>query len=386
MTAATRPRVLCVDDEPLVLEGLRRHLQRRFDLVTATCGGEGLVALEGGAAFAVVISDMRMPGMDGAEFLARVRAASPDSVRVLLTGHADFNAALAAVNQGQVFRFLTKPCPPDVVVATVDAAADQHRLIRSERQLLEETLTGAVRALSETLAIANPVAFGRATRLHRTVAALCTRLHVAERWPIEVAAQLSQLGCIQLPPAVAEKLSDGQPLTPAEQAMADRVPALADQLLARIPRLEPVREIVAAQRRRFDGRDVAAAARGKGLPLGARMLRLAIDLDELESGALTGAEALAVLQGRAGEYDPVLLEALEAEVGQQRAAEVAEVPLSHVKAGQVLAADVRSTSGVLLVARGYTVSQGLLLRLQNSAHAVREPLRVYLAGATRGPA
>lgn len=381
MTAAARARVLCVDDEPLVLEGLRRHLQRRFDLVTATCGGEGLVALEGGAAFAVVISDMRMPGMDGAEFLARVRAASPDSVRLLLTGHADFNAALAAVNQGQVFRFLTKPCPPDVMVATVDAAAEQHRLLRSERQLLEETLTGAVQALSETLALANPVAFGRATRLHRTVAALCARLHVAERWPVEVAAQLSQLGCIQLPAAVAEKLSEGQPLTPAEQALADRVPALADQLLARIPRLEPVREILAAQGRRFDGADQPAHVRGKGLPLGARMLKLAVDLDGLEAGGLSGAGALSVLQGRGGLYDPALLEALEEEVGRQGAAEVAEVPLSLVKVGQVLAADVRSTSGVLLVARGYTVSPGLLSRLHTSAHGVREPLRVYTGAA-----
>ncbi len=258
--ARARPRVLCVDDEPLVLEGLRRHLQRRYEVVTAGGGGEGLVAMEGAPPFAVVISDMRMPGMDGAEFLARVRAASPDSTRLLLTGHADFSAALAAVNHGQVFRFLTKPCPPDVMLATVDAAADQHRLVRAERELLEETLTGAVRALSDTLALANPVAFGRATRLHRTVAALCTRLHVSERWPIEVAAQLSQLGGLHLAPAVAEKLADGAPLTPAEQAQADRAPALGDALLARIPRLEPVREILAAQRRRGEEDAGPAAA------------------------------------------------------------------------------------------------------------------------------
>jgi len=381
MTApATRPRVLCVDDEPMILEGLKLHLRRRFEVSTATSGAEAIAILARSGPFAVVVSDMRMPGMDGAEFLARARAMAPDTVRLLLTGHADFESALAAVNEGQLFRFLTKPCPPDVMVGTVVAAAEQHRLISAEKELLEQTLTGAIKALSEVLSLANPVAFGRAARLHRTVASLCTRLHVADRWPVEVAAQLSQLGCIQLPIGLSEKICFGQPLTPAEQLQAARVPALADQLLANIPRLGPVREILANQARRFDGADdPPGRAKAAPLPLGARLLKLAEDLDALESSGVELAQALATLQDRRGAYDPSLLAALADEVRERTASEVCDLPIAEVKPGMVLAADVWTKAGVLLVARGYTVSPGLVARLQTMAPTVKEPLRVVVA-------
>jgi response regulator RpfG family c-di-GMP phosphodiesterase len=379
MSAQQKQRVLCVDDEPLVLEGLRHTLRRRFDVVTAPGGAEGLRAIEAGPPFAVVVSDMRMPGMNGAEFLARVRTACPDSVRVLLTGHADFDAALAAVNHGQIFRFLTKPCPADVMLATLEAAAEQNRLIHSERVLLEQTLTGAVKALADILALSSPVAFGRAARLHRTVSAVAERLAIRDRWPVEVAAQLSQLGCLQLPDAVAEKLYRGLPLGPAEQAEADRVPALADQLLAHIPRLEPVREILANQRRSWDGAgDPFGRMRGEAIPVGARLLRLAVDLDTLQASGLTGPQALAALQARAGAYDPRLLEALAEIVGEETACAVQELALVALQPGMVLATDVVSGTGVLLVARGYTVSQSLLVRLQALGN-VREPVRVLAA-------
>ena len=128
MTSATkiRTRVLCVDDEPHVLEGLSLHLRRRYDVDTATSGGAGLDILKADATIAVVLSDMRMPGMDGASFLARAKEVAPDAVRLLLTGQADLDSAIAAVNEGQIFRFLTKPCPPPTLLGAVAAATEQH--------------------------------------------------------------------------------------------------------------------------------------------------------------------------------------------------------------------------------------------------------------------
>src|SRR4051812_5630356 len=104
-------RVLCVDDEPNVLEGLTRVLHRKCILLTATSGREAMTILAGSAPIHVIVSDMRMPEMNGAKLLAECRRCSPDTVRLLLTGHADMQAAISAVNEGQVFRFLTKPCP-----------------------------------------------------------------------------------------------------------------------------------------------------------------------------------------------------------------------------------------------------------------------------------
>jgi response regulator RpfG family c-di-GMP phosphodiesterase len=376
-----RPRILCVDDEPNILAGFQRNLRGSFEVAVATGGEAALDLIARERPFAVVVSDMRMPGMDGATFLARARAVTPDSVRVLLTGHADFDAALAAVNEGQIFRFLTKPCPHDLLVSTLDAAATQYRLVGAERELLELTLTGAIKTLSEILALSNPAAFGRASRVHRTVSALCDRLRLTDRWAIEVAAQLSQIGCIQLPAPVAEKLYFGQALSEAEQAQVKRVPTLAAQLLANIPRLEPVREILATQDRRFDGADDPARLTGQAPPLGACLLKLAVDLDTLETAGMNSAEALAVMQSRQGHYDARLFEALEEEVASRTSSTVVELTLAQMRPGMLLVEDVRNRAGVLLVARGYTVSQGLLMRLQNLAPTIKEPIRVVVPTA-----
>src|SRR5262245_17980905 len=107
-----KPRILCVDDEPNVLEGLALHLRRKYEMSTAANGPDALALLEREGPPEVIISDMRMPGMDGATFLSKARQLYPDTVRMLLTGQSDMASAIKAVNDGQIFRFLTKPCGP----------------------------------------------------------------------------------------------------------------------------------------------------------------------------------------------------------------------------------------------------------------------------------
>jgi response regulator RpfG family c-di-GMP phosphodiesterase len=230
-----------VDDEPAVLDGLRRQLRRSFDVVTATSGAEALQLLADdagtdgpGTGFAAVISDMRMPQMDGATLLTQVRASWPDTTRLLLTGHSDMDAAVAAINHGQIFRFLTKPCPIETVTSCLHDAVNQHRLIVGERELLELTLRGCIQALTDCLSLANPIAFARAARVRDLVTGLAGVLEVSDPWVPEVAAVLSQLGAVVLPDSVADKLHRGAPLAPSEQTMANRLPAIAEQVLARI--------------------------------------------------------------------------------------------------------------------------------------------------------
>ena len=135
-------KILFVDDEPSALEGFRRVLHRTFDIHTATSGGEGLVALDRDGPFAVVISDMRMPGMNGADFLARVRQKSPPTARMLLTGHADLQAAIDAVNRGRILHFLTKPCERSVLIAAINSGLDQYRA-----EIEQKTLAARARTL-----------------------------------------------------------------------------------------------------------------------------------------------------------------------------------------------------------------------------------------------
>ena len=386
MGTSPYPIVLCVDDERAVLDGLSLHLRRRFQVLTAQSGPEALAVLGREPSVAVVMSDMRMPGMDGATFLARAREAAPDTVRLLLTGQAHIDAAIAAINEGRIFRFLTKPCPPQTMMAAVEAAAEQHRLMTAERVLLQDTLRGAIKALTDVLALSNPVAFGHATRIKQLVAELAGKLDVREAWQAEVAAMFSQLGAMTLPPETAEKIHLGFPLSPDEQRMAARAPAVAEQLVRNIPRLELVADVLAAHVRRRKSADaVAADPRAAQVELMAQLLRAAIDFDALESQGTAGTLVLDTMRSRLDRYEPRLVDALaELRGGHAPRVGVREVFLSVLTVGMVFVDDVKMQNGMLLVARGYEVTPGFLERVRNlKAGTVKEPLRVVLRSALK---
>jgi response regulator RpfG family c-di-GMP phosphodiesterase len=374
-----RPRILCVDDEPNVLQGLELHLHRRYEVATAVGGAAGLREVEKNGPPAVILSDMRMPEMDGAAFLSRVRQLAPDAVRILLTGQADLDSCIAAVNHGQIFRFLTKPCPPDILLETVKAAVDQNRLITGERVLLEQTLRGSIKTLIDVLSLANPLAFGRASRIKESARELAETVNGGPSWQIEIAAMVSQLGCVSLPGAVVEKLYYGKPLNSEEQEMADQLPAVAEKLLDNIPRLEDVRTILLFSSKHFNGcgRPVSGLL-GEAIPFGSRVLKIAIDYDILEAQGLSSTVALDTMRGRNGVYDPKLLDRFAALRGNGAPkAEVKEMPMRFVKIGMVFVEDVRTPGGALLIARGYEVTKGLFERIRNFPNDVkRQEVRV----------
>lgn len=132
------PMILFVDDEAPVLEGYRRVLQRDFTLNTALGGEQGLAAIRTTGPYAVVVSDMRMPGMNGAEFLAEVRQKTPNTARILLTGHAELDAAIDAVNRGNILKFLTKPCKKEVLVEAINSGLEQYRAAEAEMGLIKK--------------------------------------------------------------------------------------------------------------------------------------------------------------------------------------------------------------------------------------------------------
>jgi FixJ family two-component response regulator len=364
--AAPRPRVLFVDDEPSVLEALAVNLRRAFDVATATSGALGLEHLQAQSDFAVVVSDMRMPNMDGATFLARAREAAPDAVRILLTGQADLEATIKAVNQGQIFRFLTKPCPRDTLRGAIDCAVAQHRLITAERVLLEQTLRGAVKMLIDVLAITSPAAFGRANQIKTRVLQLAAQLGILDSWQLEIAALASQLGYIVLPHELCEKLEHKLPLSDDERRMVERAPAMTEQLLANIPRLETVRAILALHMRPPRRKMVTDPAT-QLVELGAHLLRVAIDIEALEATRSDRAYSpVAALLAQPDLYDPEVLQAVE-RVYHERAPRFAikTVPPRALCVGMTLAEDVRFATGNLLVARGYEVTASFIEKIKN---------------------
>jgi response regulator RpfG family c-di-GMP phosphodiesterase len=380
MKAGDRPRILCVDDEPKVLEGLVRVLRGHYEVQTASGGKLALEILGKGELFAIVMSDQRMPEMDGVRLLAQVRTLVPDTVRVLLTGQADMESAISAVNEGNIFRFLTKPCPTDVLLKALEACLEQYRLVTSEKILLEQTLRGSIKALVDTLSMANPMAFGRATRVCQIVEKLMAHFEIRERWPLEVAAMLSQIGCVTLPPATLEKLYKGETLAPAEQVMVDRMPAVAEKCLSNIPRIDAVREILRQYPRHFaESKQRWGDALDRELSWASRVLKIALDFDLLDGGERHSTHPFEIMRGREGWYDPEIFEAFAMLRGSsQDKVQMIELAVREVVVGMVFGEDLKSSRGLLLIARGQEVTPALLERMRNFSPelGIREPVRM----------
>jgi response regulator RpfG family c-di-GMP phosphodiesterase len=263
----------------------------------------------------------------------------------------------------------------------VQSSVEQHDLLTSEKILLEQTLRGSIKALMDVLSLSNPKAFGRATRIKQHVQHLATRMDIAERWSLEVAAMLSQIGYVALPQEIVEKLYGGQDLNAAEQEKVALLPDIADQLLEDIPRLEPVRGIIRAHARPRARSAVLKADDIVGL--GTEILRIAVDFDHLEAGGAAESMALSTMKSRDGVYDPVLLDIfLYLRAANAKLLEVRELRLSAIRVGMVLAEDVRMKNGALLAARGYEVTHGFVERVRGfGPDMVSEPLRVIISSS-----
>lgn len=358
-----RPRILCLDDEPYVLDGLQRTLRGSYVVVTATEPVKALELLaETDDPFSVIVSDMRMPQMTGVAVLEQAQKISADTTRVLLTGDADVHGAVGAINRGNVFRFILKPCPPESLREAMMAATDQHRLVRAEKELLQDTLKGCVNALMETLAMAQPALFSRAGRLRRLVHQVCAQLEMAEVWQVEMAAQLGEIGAITLPPTVIDALQGGIPTGPAEAEMLAALPRTADSVLASIPRLEPVRDII---RHQMPTDRNPFLALPDSAPEGARLLQTVREYDALVHRGMPADLALGTLSFRKT-HAPELITALAKTAGMRLPSEaVREITIDELTVGHELADDLHSAKGLLLVSRGQVVTEQLLTRVQN---------------------
>jgi response regulator RpfG family c-di-GMP phosphodiesterase len=371
--------ILCVDDDANLLDGLKRQLRKQFTLETALSGEAGLVLLKEQGPLAVVVSDMRMPGMNGARFLAQVRALAPDTVRILLTGQTDIQDAIAAVNEGNIFRFLTKPCPPEVLASALQAALQQYHLITAERTLLEQTLRGSVKVLTDVLGLINPVAFGRATRLKRYVLHIARHLELSDVWRFELAAMLCQLGCVTLPAEILDKVNAGQPLTVEEQRLYANHPAVGHELIRHIPRLEAVAEMIAHQQQPYThGGALQTVQERDEVVIGAHILRVVLDFDRLVSRGMSHHDAVVALLQQPDIYG--IVAALQ-DMELEEAEAVAQLlTVRDLYPGMVLDENIRTKTGLLVIARGHEVTYAMMERLRSYAKRVPlvEPFRVLI--------
>ncbi len=373
-------RILFVDDEPKILQALERQLSARFEIRTAPGPGQGLNALVHNGPFAVVVSDFRMPEMNGIQFLAKVKHANADIVRLMLTGQADLNTAIAAVNEGSIFRFLTKPCPPEALTAALDSAIELHRLITSERELLEKTLSGSIQVLTEVLSLVNPGAFSHACLIRKYATHLATALKLPNVWEFELAAMLCQLGYITVPQSVLDKVATQAELTPDEHAVFSAHSAVAARLLENIPRLEAVAHIIRNQSSPssagfadtlFEGGDVVA--------VGTAILRAALEFDRLANARKSRSDALSQMR-QSGRFAPCLLDALQTAEVDRAQCKVLLLRVSELSAAMVANQDIYTNNGVLLLRKGEDLTMPMIEKLRGFARTIGipQPLSVLL--------
>ncbi len=361
-----RSPVLFVDDEDNVLQGIRRNLYRQFKLDTALGGPQALEKVQAqaqnGTPYAVVVSDMRMPGMNGVELLEKLKQQSPDIVRIMLTGNADQDTAIQAVNRGDVFRFLTKPCKRESLAQVVEAALRQHQLVVCERELLERTLSGAMQALTDILAITRPEAFGRTSRLSKHMKRLadCFADAGLPRWEVETLARLSQVGCVRLSSDLLDKLLAGEQMNDDEHRDYQAHPLLGAELIRHIPRLERIAEAILYQHKWFDGNGFPQVPlAGEQIPLLARMLHVVIAYDELRNTGMATVEALQRLSEQPGRLDPQVLEAFGRIVAGEDGQPTQELWPDQLVDGMTVTSEVYTSDGHLLVCDGMLVTPSI---------------------------
>ncbi len=374
-------KILFVDDDPNILSAYQRQLRKQFTVDTALGGDFGLKAIANQGPYSVIVADMGMPGMNGVQFLSKVKEIAPDSVRMMLTGNADQQTAMDAINEGNIFRFLTKPCQPDIITKILTAGIEQYRLVTAEKELLEKTLYGSVKVLTGVLALVNPTAFGRTSRIHNLVQTISAELKIEKPWQIELAAMLSQLGCITMSEETLAKVYRGDNLTGQELQAFQAHPQIGSSLIASIPRLEKVAEIIACQEKRLNGSVASQSLKSsEDIPLGARILKLILDFDSLVTTGMNNAQALETIQKRQGWYDQAIVGALKKVLATEKGCEVKYVKARELTMRMILAEDIKTSAGTLLAAQGCHITLLVRIRLMNLAQekCIREPIKVFV--------
>lgn len=354
------PKVLLVDDEPNILNSYKRTLRKAFDIDVASSGDEALKLIAQGKKYAVIVTDMQMPNMNGLELLKRVKELLPDTVRIMLTGNSDQGTAVNAVNIGDVFRFICKPCDGDTLINTISSGVKQYELIIAEKVLLNKTLKSVINVLSELLALVNPDAMENNTKMREYMKSLAKVLKLPNSWGFEPMIQLSQLGCVIFPPQTIKNIESGSAISEEEKQLFAQHPCLASDLIRRIPRMEKIAENILYQEKCFNGEGIPTDdVKGKDIPLGARMLKVVIDYIHFEKKENSTEDAFAKLTAQEQYYDPKILAALKIALNLVVTSPTQRVKFEDLDLDMIINEDIITQRGQLVARKGQRITDTL---------------------------
>jgi len=378
-------KILFVDDEANVLSALKRQFRKQYAVSTAASGAEGLQKIAKEGPYAVIVSDMQMPEMNGIQFLQVAQQMAPESVRLMLTGNADQQTAVDAVNKGCVFSFYTKPCAPEAMSQAIEKAVDQYHLITAERELLEGTLNGSVKLLMDMLSMMAPDVFGKTVAIQEMVGKLLDSLELEDTWNLKLAAMLSNIACVTLPPETLAKTWSDKTLSDQEKCMIIRLPETGKNLISNIPRLEKVSEIIFYQHKLFNGKGFPVDdCSGENIPQESRILKILHDLEDYKAQGLGVVPALKRMAADYGSYDPNILNEVvrvfSSDDNTVTSNTVINTTLNGLQPGHVLASNIENVEGKLLFAAGHKITGTIIERLLNyhQITKLKEPIQIIV--------
>lgn len=425
--APVKRRILCVDDEPNILSSLRRLFRSKgYDVIIANSGQEGLATLET-EKVDLVISDMRMPIMDGAAFLEKVRARWPDLIRILLTGYADMQSTIDAINRGEIYRYITKPWDDNDIALVVKEALERKDLEREKNRLedlttrqneelkeLNANLENKVLQRTKELRSAHDQVIGANEKLRnsfltsikvfssviemrggklsghsRLVADLGRKiahkmsLNARESQDIFIASLLADIGKIGFTDELIN--TPISQLTPEQLRDFYKHAVRAEQLLMPLDDLHNAAKIIRSQHERYDGHGLPDGLKGDAIPLGSRILCVANDYQQLQNGMFSNKrmfpdDAKAFIHKAAGSrYDPLVIDAFKRVFdGSDDDGGVLLVAMKDAEPGMMLAADLLSKDGMLLLPADYVLEANVIekLRLYDIARKENLTLRI----------
>lgn len=415
--------VLCVDDEPNILSSLRRLFRPcGYRVLVAESGAQGLEVLRS-EAVDLVISDMRMPHMDGAQFLAAVRADRPDVVRILLTGYADMASTIEAINKAQIYRYINKPWVDEDLLQTVRQGLEARTLQREKERLealtreqndalrelnesleakvqertvelqeaherLKQSLFVAVKIFTSLIEMRHPETAGHSRRVAALSRSIAQRMGVpgADVQNIFLAALLHDIAKIGFSDAMLGRAQ--RTLSEEERRIYEKHPVDAEMMLMGADELSPVAQLVRHHHECFNGKGFPDGLSGDAIPLGARILLVANDYDGLQIGTISALrfspeEALQAMEKSRGvRYDPLVLDALRVVVTappKPRRVE-REVAIAQLRPGMVLSREFVHRDSLPLLTAGQMLTSRLIERMQAYAAAQGGDLTVFVKG------
>lgn len=354
------PNVLCVDNDPYVLVSMRRALSRAFCVDIASSAAQGLELL-GRKSYAVVVSDISMPGMSGVEFLRRARELAPDTTRLLSSGHADFAEAVAATNAGPVFRFLAKPLQLDDLLSTVTEAVRYHHQTVADRGELHAVMVGLVPTLTELVCLLRPGLAEPARRTLEAARLLASTARLADSWRLEATGLMTMLAC-QSAPMDVEVCETAE--SDAATRLLELAMGLAGRLLGPLPRAREVYELL------------EQALAGQADSTSASALRLLVRW-QWSSGVETGGSSAQPIGD--AEYPGAWLEALQRFDERTCGVRESSLLVAELEVGMLMASDVIARgSGHVLLPKGNQLTRPVLERIRHYARGpgVVEPILV----------